>query len=110
MSFLKVQPVVATFEVDPIDLADDSYGALKFRIDIMMDKEKNIFFPIIYRWETLRVQPTFPQDNEEPINDLADHEILVKDFGIDCDEILGKSMEEALEKTINKIKLTFMIN
>jgi hypothetical protein len=28
MSFLKLQPIIATFEVDPIILADDSYGSL----------------------------------------------------------------------------------
>jgi hypothetical protein len=110
MSFLQVRPVIATFEVEPIVLADDSYGSLKFRIEIIVDRERNIFSPIIYRWETLRVQSTFPQDDGEPTNDLSDHEILVKDFGIECDELLGKSMEEVLEKTISKIKLIFMID
>jgi hypothetical protein len=89
---LKIQPVVATFEVDSIVSEDDSYSPLKFRIEILVDREKNIFSPIIYRWETLRVQPTFPQDNGEPTNDLSDHEILVKDFGINCEEILEKTI------------------
>jgi hypothetical protein len=110
MCSLKIQTIVATFELEPIILEDDTYGSLKFRIEVLKNSETNVFFPRIYRWEILRVQPTFPQEDGEPINDLADHELLVKDFGINCDEILEKSIEEALEKTINKIKLTFMLD
>jgi hypothetical protein len=40
MCSLKVQTIVATFELEPIILKDDTYGALKFRIEIMMDREK----------------------------------------------------------------------
>jgi hypothetical protein len=109
MCSLKVQTIVATFELEPIVLEDDTYNSLKFRIEVLKNKETNIFFPKIYRWETFRVQPTFPQDDGKAICDLSDEEILVKDFSIDCNQIFSNSIEEVLEKTISQIKKVFMI-
>jgi hypothetical protein len=106
---LKIQTIVATFELEPIILEDDTYGSLKFRIEVLKNGETDVFSPKIYRWETFRLQPTFPQDDGKIVCDLSDEEILVKDFSIDCNQILGNSVKEVIEKTISEIKKVFMI-
>jgi hypothetical protein len=108
MNTQKVLEIVATFEVDPILTDDDSYGSLKFRIEIACDHTTNLFSPKVYRWETLRVQPTFPQQEGNLVCDLADHEILVKDTGIDCDGIAEHSVQDALDKILERIHTIFL--
>jgi hypothetical protein len=106
---LKAHEIVSTFELEPILLGDDACSALKFRIEVLRNSEINVFFPKVYRWETFRIQPTFPQDDGKMVCDLSDEEILVKDFSIDCNQIIGNSIEEVVEKTISEIKKVFMI-
>jgi hypothetical protein len=110
MSSLKILEIVATFEIDPILPDDNLHGSLRFRIEIMRDYKTGLFSPIVYRWETLRVQPTFPQHENVLVCDLADHEILVKDTGIDCDRIFGNSIQDALEETLEKLRTIFLIS
>jgi hypothetical protein len=110
MSSLRVLEIVATFEIDPILEDDDLYGPLRFRIEIAMDHKAGLFSPMIYRWETLRVQPTFPQNGNRLTGDLADHEVLVKDTGIDCDGIFGHSIQDTLDKTLEKLRTIFSIS
>jgi hypothetical protein len=106
---IKLIVVVATFEIEPIDL-DDGYGPLKFRIEILKNKEVNEYFPRIYRWEVFRVQPTFPQESGEPNNDLADHEFLIQDTGINCDGIIGDSIEEVLNMVQQRFNETLSLS
>jgi hypothetical protein len=108
MNAQKILEIVATFELDPILTDDGSYSSLKFRIEIVCDHTTNLFFPKVYRWETLRVQPTFPQQEGNLVCDLADHEILVQDTGIDCDGIAEHSVKEALDKIIERIYTIFL--
>jgi hypothetical protein len=107
MNAHKILEIVATFEIEPTLTDDDLYGSLKFRIEIACDHATNLFFPKVYRWETLRVQPTFPQQDGNLVCDLADHEILVKDTGIDCDGIVGHSVQDALDKILEQIYSIF---
>jgi hypothetical protein len=108
MNFQRVLEIVATFEIDPFLSDDELYGSLKFRIEIAWDRQANLFFPKVYRWETFRVQPTFPQQEGTPIGDLADYEILVKDCGIDCHEIVGHSVQDTLDKVLQQLKIIFL--
>ncbi len=94
MDFQRALEIVATFEIDPFLTDDELYNPLRFRIEIVWDREANLFFPKVYRWEIFRVQPTFPQQEDKLVCDLADHEILVKDNGIDCDGIVGHSVQD----------------
>lgn len=59
-----------------------------------------------------RLQPTFPQDSSgNSIHELADHDLLVPDMGLDTDsegnEISGDSMDEVLNKVQQRIKECF---
>jgi hypothetical protein len=108
MNFQKALEIVATFEIDPFLADDELYGSLRFRIEIAWDREANLFFPKVYRWEIFRVQPTFPQQEDNLVFDLADREILVKDNGIDCDGIVGHSVQDALDKILEKIQTIFI--
>jgi hypothetical protein len=110
MNTLKLSEVVSTYEVNPISSTDDAFGDLKFRIEILFDKERKKFSPLIYRWDLFRIQPTFPQQENQSTCDLADHEVLIKDPAIDCSDIVTESEEEALERVLHKFRKIFVMS
>lgn len=108
---IKLMKVLDTFEVSPIFTInqDDPW---RFRIEILQEYPSGKYFPVVYRWESFRVQPTFPQDeNGDSTSQLADHDFLVKDVGFDSDDndISGDSVEEVLDKVQKKLEETFLI-
>ncbi len=59
------------------------------------------------------MQPTFPQDeNGESSSELADHDFLIQDIGLDSDDndISGDSIEEVLNKMQQRLEETFLID
>ena len=109
---IKLMQVVSTFEVSPIFTTnqDDPW---RFRIEILREYPSGKYFPMIYRWESFRTQPTFPQNNNgEVISELADHDFLIEDIGFDSDDenISGDSIKEVLDKVQKKLEETFLID
>lgn len=108
MSKVKYRQVVAIFEFLPIITinSDDSW---RFRIEILKEPSSGKFFPMVYRWKIFTVKPTFPLDSISDVKELADHEILVKDFGFKEDELMYDSIEKALEGVIEEIEKIFSV-
>lgn len=96
--------VVRTIELGPLFVADST--SFKFRVEILRRLESGDFFARIYRWEFLRVQPSFPQSNGIISADQADHEILVIDDFIGTQDFSGSTPDnvwQQVEVAINKV-------
>ncbi|MBC6419961.1 MAG: hypothetical protein GDA44_14955 [Prochloron sp. SP5CPC1] len=111
-NLIKLMQVVGTFEVSPIFTVnqDDPW---RFRIEILKEYPSGKYIPRVYRWECFRVRPTFPQDeNGESSSELADHDFLIQDIGLDSDDndISGDSIEEVLNKVQQRLEEMFFID
>jgi hypothetical protein len=99
--------VVRAIDLDPYEIAHPGAEPLKFRVEILRRSDTQKFYARIYRSETFRVQPTFPQSKGKPIaKNQGDHEIFVLDDFLGAGDFKGTSVEEVLrkvEKAINKL-------
>ncbi len=99
--------VVKSFDLGPINVTDPDSEPLKFRVEILRRSDTKTFYARIYRSETFRVQPTYPQSKGNPIaTNQGDHEMFVLDDFLGVDDFTGANAEEVLrkvEKAINKL-------
>lgn len=74
-AMLKKWDVVRTCEVEPIPTVQGE--ALQFRLEVLRRGRR--FVAKVWRIETHRVQPTFPQREGRPSGQLADIELLLRE-------------------------------
>ncbi len=72
---IKRWDVVKTCELEPIPTAEGD--ALQFRLEVLRHGGK--FVAKVWRIETHRIQPTFPQRDGKPFSQLADVELLLRE-------------------------------
>ena len=99
-----VSELVSTIELDPIPLADPGAEALKFRIEILKRRDTGRFFGRVYRRESFRLQPSFPQDAGKLPTYQGDHELHVLDDALAAHRFEGQSADEVLKKVQETIR------
>ena len=72
---LKKWDVIRTCELEPIPTAEGE--ALRFRLEVL--RHGRTFVAKVWRIETHRIQPTFPQRDGKPFSQLADVELLLRE-------------------------------
>lgn len=105
MAFSEVIKVV---DLDPIEIADPKAESFRFRVEILRRSDTKKCYARIYRRETFRVQPSFPQLKGKPIaSNQADHELLVLDSFVGAEDFKGASAAEVLRKVLKAINNVF---
>lgn len=108
MHIIEAVEVVGVFEFSPIYAGEDA-ESFKFRVEVLRDMSKRrSYFARIYRRETFRVRPTFPIPkfrHNRPA--LADHEILVLDDMVGCDDFRASSKLSVLKKVKRRFEEIF---
>ena len=97
--------LVSTYEVEP-PMADGEPFA--FRFEIFSDGA--VFIARFFRYEFIRMQPTFPQLNGEPDPALqSDEMVLVRDAGLGgpIEQLREASEQELLRKIAAHIAQAF---
>jgi hypothetical protein len=92
----KIFELIKTFDIEPFEMDDGEL--FRFRIEISKGVGDGIFFGVVYRLETYRIHPTFPQINGEPSDFLSDALLFVKDDVFDAVDLSGQSLAEVIEK------------
>lgn len=88
--------VIKILDVEPFQAGDGD--AFRFRLEIVHDLNGDLYKGKVYRLETYRLQPTFPQSKgclPEWKNDAL---IYVADDVFGSNELTGGSVQEVVEK------------
>lgn len=102
--------VVKVVQLAPIKVPNKEVEPFVFRVEVLRKRgSKNNFHARVYRMETYRLRPTFPQKSGKPFIKQSDEPILVEDFSQDWENIKGKSAEETIKKVIRKIEEIFQL-
>ena len=97
MTKMKVcSEVVKIFDVAPFQAGDGD--EFRFRLEIARNLNSDAFLGKVYRLETYRLQPTFPQAEGELPDWSHDALIYVVDDMFDPDTLVGISVQEVVEK------------
>lgn len=91
----KMYELVKTFDVESIELEDAE--DLNFRIEVFNEMSSSIYFGKVYRMETFRLQPSFPQTDGALPTWMHDGLIYVADDMFDLDKLRGASVEEVVD-------------
>jgi hypothetical protein len=91
----KMYELVKTFNVEPIEVKDGEN--LNFRIEVFNEVHSSVYFGRVYRMETFRLQPSFPQVDGVLPNWAHDGLIYVADDMFDLDKLRGSSVEDVIE-------------
>jgi hypothetical protein len=86
--------VVKTYDFEPYKVINDE--PFRYRLEIAQNLRTKTYIGKVYRLETYRLQPTFPQSNGCPPERLDDVLVFVDDHIID--PLNGASINEILEK------------
>lgn len=88
--------VVKVFDLEPFEAGEgDLY---RFRLEVTRELSTGLFRGNVYRLETFRLQPTFPQQKGQLPDWQADALIHVVDDYYDRDLLSGRSVDEVLEQ------------
>jgi hypothetical protein len=99
--------VVKVVDLKEITLANDS-PSFSFRVEILREwRPRGTYRARVYRKETFRVQPTFPQKAGRPQYEPSDEEFFVEDIVGNWEGLHGRTAKEVLEKVLQKINKTF---
>jgi len=99
--------VVTVFDLAPIDAAERA-ESFKFRVEVLkVAGRKQAYYARIYRWETFRLQPTFPIIRGRPKGFLADQELLVVDDSIGASDFRASSSAAVVRKVRKRIAEVF---
>jgi hypothetical protein len=96
--------LVKTIELDPYPIAEPAAETLKFRIEILRRSDTGKFFARIYRRETFRLQPTFPQIAGKLPQYQGDHEFHILDDALAPRRFEEQTVEEVLKKVEEAIR------
>lgn len=92
----QISEVVKVFEVELFHAGDGD--AFRFRLEVLRSINEGSFVGRVYRLETYRVQPTFPQSKGELPDWKSDALIFVADEVFDSGVLRGCSVDEVLAK------------
>jgi hypothetical protein len=97
--------IVKVIDLEPIQTGQNS---LSYRLEIVQDSYTRKFSPSLWRRESYRIQPTFPQSQEKLLESPCDEEILVRDrVTIDLDHIQADEVEVAIQMALRLIQEKF---
>jgi hypothetical protein len=105
---MKIHPhtsLVATFDFDPISVGNGE--PFRYRLEVMKKLNLNNFEGRVYRLETYRLQPTFPQNDGAPPDIESDALIFVVDETFDLAALKGISVEQVLENFCGALERIF---
>src|SRR6266496_4557068 len=105
---LRVFEIVQTFETEEIAVEDPDLPRFVFRVELLKDSRPGGRFQArLYRKETFRLQPTFPQEAGQPKYDPSDEVILVGDSFRSWEEFQGRTAKEVLARVLSEIRKIF---
>lgn len=79
-----------------------------FRVEILKEYgSRGKYRARVYRKETFRIQPTFPQKDGTPQYEPSDEAVFIEDYAGEWEEIKGKTAMEVLQKVLRKIRMLF---
>lgn len=79
-----------------------------FRVEILRAwRSRGKYRARVYRKESFRIQPTFPQQAGKPQYEQSDEGFFVEDVSGAWDTLNGKTVKEVFEKVLQKIRETF---
>ncbi len=88
--------VVKIFDVEPFQAGDGD--AFRFRLEVVRELTGGLYKGKVFRLETYRLQPTFPQSEGDLPDWKNDALILVVDDMFDSDALCGPSVQDVIEK------------
>ena len=88
--------VVKTFDVEPFYAGEGD--AFRFRLEISKRVDGVAYSGKVYRLETFRIQPTFPQSEGKVPGWMNDALIFLADETLDSAALTGDSVQEVLAK------------
>lgn len=92
----KIHEVVKVLDVEPFQVGEGD--VFRFRLEILRELNTNVFSGKVYRLETYRLQPTFPQSQGVPPEWRDDGLIHVVDHTFDALQLTGHSADEVADK------------
>jgi hypothetical protein len=92
----KIFELVKTLDVEPFQAGDGD--AFRFRLEIFREMGTASFVGKVYRLETYRLQPTFPQTNGDPPNWKQDALIFSADEMFATAALAGDSETGVIEQ------------
>lgn len=98
--------VIKTLDMGEIQPGTD-VPSYRFRIELLKQYRYKRYHARVYRKETFRVQPTFPQKDGAPQYEPSDEEIFVEDSLERWEELSGRTAKDVLDKVLRKIRQTF---
>lgn len=79
-----------------------------FRVEILREiKDRGRYRARVYRRETFRIQPSFPQKAGRPIYHRSDEFFFVEDFARDWESLTGKTEKEILNRVLRELRRIF---
>lgn len=101
----KVFELVKTLDFEPIDAGDGE--DFRFRLEIFRQMDGAFFFGKVFRMETCRLQPTFPQTAGILPEWKNDALFFVLDEAFDPEQLQATSWEEVVAKCHSMIEKSF---
>jgi hypothetical protein len=99
--------VVKIVDLNEIVLANDN-PRISFRVEILRAwRSRRTHRARVYRRETFRVQPTFPQSAGKPQYEPSDEEFFVEDVAGDWGTVKGRTAKDVLDKVLRKLRQIF---
>lgn len=103
---LSYSVVVLVAELDPIPMTEGD--TLRLRVEVLRRGVGTpSYFARVWRVESYRVQPTFPQRDSAPVSDAVDEQILVRDDFV-AGEVSGDSPDAVLSEVVDRISRRFL--
>jgi len=97
--------VVKAFDVEPLEAGDGD--TFRFRLEVLRTVDGKTFVGKVYRLETYRLQPTFPQSKGELPDWRNDALIFVADEMFDVALLNGDSVQDVLAKFQTELAKVF---
>jgi hypothetical protein len=102
---LRYSEIVKVVHLEPIQTGNES---LHYRLEISKDPASGKFSPILWRRESYRIQPTFPQRQGCLLEPPCDEEILVRDITtVALETIKADDPDTALHMALKVIAAKF---
>lgn len=102
---MKISEIVRIFDVEAFEAGNGD--VFRFRLEILRSMEDSTFIGKAYRFETYRLQPTFPQLEGTLPEWQSDSLICVADEMFNVELLIGKSVDEVLNKFQSELSRIF---
>ncbi len=100
-----VYEVVKIFDVEPIQAGDDD--VFRFRLEVIRELNSSLYRGNVYRLETYRLQPTFPQSEGSLPEWKNDALIYVADDVFRADALSGGTVEVVVDNFQKALAVMF---